>query len=463
MNESEFRQTLDELCDTNSRNEKKEIVSRVSDSPAAISFLSGSEYDDIGLGKKTVHSVAEEVFGSFEAKPTVSEALESFDDMETPDSSDLEDLRTDMDKLAELSGNDMEGYLFQILAEYNCPSVVSHACLDDLPTKVGDSTIAKALDLEESLPFYESVVEAAAAHNPVAEPMVGFAFDPQLAVPESRGEPDGRVAAQTKIDGYRCLIHVTPDRVKAFSRRHNEITESLPELEEIDWLSGKQFILDCEVLAETGSYSDTSERIGRKAENVERDVEMEFHVFDIVKSGGRRIYERAYWERYGLASSIVELASDERVKMLELERDIEAAKDRAIANGEEGIIVKALDAPYSFERSADMQKKKVDEESVDLVVSDFEEGEGEASGTLGKIALETADGVHVGNSGSGFSDEERDEIWQNRDEWLGRTVEIEARGIGSEDKLRMPIYKKERSDDGEPDSFERVNELMEDV
>jgi ATP-dependent DNA ligase len=105
----------------------------------------------------------------------------------------------------------------------------------------------------------------------------------------------------------------------------------------------------------------------------------------------------------------------------------------------------------------------MDSDNIDLKIAGFAEGEGKASGTLGKVELETTDGVYVGNSGSGFSDEERDEIWSNQDEWMGRCIEIEARGLGTQSKLRMPIFVRDRSDDGTADSWKRVQELMQDV
>lgn len=460
MKVSEFKDVLDNLKSTSSRNGKKEIIRSVKDSPAAISLLSGSEYDDAGLGKKTVLSVAQDVFGEYiDGTPTVSESLTREDSGHGANT--LDGLHTDMEELARLSGNDMKAYLGQMFEQYDYPSVVAHACLDDWPTGVSDTTIANALDLRDALPFYDSVVDASEVPSPITEPMVHNAFDPQLAVPESRGRPEGNeIAAQMKLDGYRCIIHVTPDRVRAFSRRRNDITESLPELQEIDW-PDVEFIIDAEVLSETGSYSDTSERVGRSAENVERDVEMQFGAFDLVTYNGRRTFNKPYKERYGKLLYLEQMTSDERFKVLGLERDVERAKDLAAENGDEGIIVKDLTAPYKFgKRDSSWQKVKLDDETVDVRITGFKEGKGRLDGTLGKVAIESEDAIDLGYSGSGFNDEQRDEIWNNKDEWQGATIEVEARGLGTGDKLRMPIYKRDRRDDGEPDSFEKIEQVM---
>jgi hypothetical protein len=193
MKVSTFRDTLDELTSTNSRNEKKRIIREVSDSPAAISFLSGSEYDDAGLGKRTVLSVAQDVYGeSVDGKPTVSKSLEQYDGS-SDDFADsemtLRFLRTDMQTLSDLSGNEMKEKLEELFIVYDYPSVVAFACLNDLNTGCSDKTIANALNWNESLPFYEGVHAIAEDEEPQTEPEVGQPFSPQLAVPESRS-PD---------------------------------------------------------------------------------------------------------------------------------------------------------------------------------------------------------------------------------------------------------------------------------
>jgi len=458
MKLSEFRQTLDDLKATNSRNEKKDIIREVSDSPAAISFLSGSEFDDIGLGKKTVKTVAENCFAHFEDdEPTLSESIAWYDSDHSGTDKKLSELRDDLNELDSVSGNQQERDLGILMAEAAYPSVVSFAVLNDEGTGVSDTTIANALDLKDALPFYDSVVEAVEVPSPIEEPMVHNAFDPMLAKSESSlpDNLDGYVA-QPKLDGYRLLVHVARGEAKAFTRRRNDVTESLPELDEIDWPDG-EFILDCEVIAETGNYSDTSERIGRKAENVERDVEMEFGLFDVLTYNGRRIFELPYRERYGWTVTLADLTPDERVGALPIFTDTQKAKE--VSSEYEGLIWKDLEASYEFgKRSTAWVKEKHMAETVDLVAAEFIEGEGRLDGTMGKIRLETADGAAVGATGSGFSDEQRDEVWANQDEYLGETLEVEGEAFDS--GIRFPIFQRWRTDDGEPDSLDRVAEIL---
>jgi DNA ligase-1 len=192
---------------------------------------------------------------------------------------------------------------------------------------------------------------------------------------------------------------------------------------------------------------------------------MNFHLFDVITDSGEYIADKPLRDRHSRLVSFVADIDSDYLKHVALKFDLDLAMDEAFENDDEGIIVKDYLSEYEFaKRSAYWQKIKIDDETVDVLISDFEEGTGEASGTLGAVALETSDGVYVGKSGSGFSDELRDEIWNNQDEWYGRTVEIEARGISpDENKLRMPIFVRDRSADGTSDSLERVKELMKEI
>ncbi len=271
---------------------------------------------------------------------------------------------------------------------------------------------------------------------------------------------------QLKVDGVRGTLHAewTGDGhdITIFSRRKNDITPSLPELSDELKLPAGDFILDGEVISENGSYSETSSRVGRDRENVDRDIEMQFAVFDTIVYAGEKVWEQPYKKRYKRLESL-DLNTDETIQLLPLVDDYNVAKDRALQNNEEGLILKKMDEPYKFgKRDSSWVKHKFDASTIDLKIAGFVEGDGKASGTLGKVELETSDGVYVGDSGSGFSDEERAEIWENQDEYYGEVIEVEGRGIGSQDKIRMPIFKRHRAE-GEADSWEKVNEMMSEV
>jgi ATP-dependent DNA ligase len=464
MDTRQFRKNLDMLMQTSSRNEKKAYIDKMRNETAAISFLSGKEFESAGLGKKTVLSVAQDVFGdSVDGSPTLSEDLARFDSASGVNPMSLDILRNDMRNLGALSGERMEKNLESMFKSYDYPSVVSFACLNDLATGVGESTIASALGLEEYVPFYKGVHEIVEEYSPRKSPESGLPFSCMLAKSESHlpDDLDGWWG-QPKLDGYRILIHLFYEteggeqQVRAFSRSMNDITESLPELEEVDWPAG-EFIFDAEVIAETGSYSDTSKRIGRTAENVSRHVEMRFGIFDMLIYAGEHIWDQPFRSRFGKIQSAMLSVSSDCVELLGAFQNPDQARD--VAQEFEGLIWKDASTPYEFgERSDSWVKEKHTGETVDCVAVGFEEGEGRLDGTLGKIALESADGVSLGETGSGLTDSMRDAVWENRDAYLGEPLEVRAEAF--DEGLRFPIFQRWRSDDGEPDSIERVRSVL---
>lgn len=434
-------------------------------------IVTGEWYDDSGVGPSTARNAVESVYPDLDTYDynTVSDALTT---VEGGDCESLDELVSDLDSIARRSGTSQQEYLEYCLEKHREPSLVTLALLDDESLKLGTSQMREAFfdgtrderkRAEAFVSTTQEFIQLAQKGELPDSPTVGEPFEPMLAAPESRGQPQNAVS-QKKIDGYRLLLHIDNGEVTAYSRAENDVTESLPELNEMSYPPGK-YIVDCEAIAETGSYSDTSERIGRSAENVSRSTEMHFDVFDIIVYQGHDVSDSTFEDRFNTAMEFVNATDDDRLNIVPVCYDIEAAKDAALEAGDEGIIVKDNRAPYEFgKRSTYWQKQKYDANSVDVVVTGFHEGDGEGTGTLGAVDIESSDGVYLGRSGSGFSDSQRDEIWNNQDEWTGRTIEIEARGLSSDhNNLRMPIFVRSRHNDGQPDSFERVKELMKEV
>ena len=82
-------------------------------------------------------------------------------------------------------------------------------------------------------------------------------------------------------------------------------------------------------------------------------------------------------------------------------------------------------------------------QSCDLKIIGFEEGQGRLRNTLGKLICDYK-GFELG-VGSGFSDELRNRIWNNKNKYLGRVSEIqyfeETHNDKGELSLRFPVFK----------------------
>ena len=119
------------------------------------------------------------------------------------------------------------------------------------------------------------------------------------------------------------------------------------------------------------------------------------------------------------------------------EQNIKSIHDKYVDEGYEGVMIKALNAPYTFGRSHDVMKYKAFHD-VDLKIQGLLEGTGKHSGKLGSIIV-VFNGVEV-QVGSGLTDELRETIWNAPDDFIGRLVEIRYQEVTPDGSLRFPTF-----------------------
>jgi len=116
--------------------------------------------------------------------------------------------------------------------------------------------------------------------------------------------------------------------------------------------------------------------------------------------------------------------------------------------GEEGIILKDINAPWEDKRVKHQVKFKGELE-CDLKCVDWQEGTGKNVGKLGALVLESDDGVVKVNVGSGFTDEQRDKY--TREETVGKIVAVKYNARIQDKKtlqhsLFLPVFLELRED-----------------
>lgn len=113
----------------------------------------------------------------------------------------------------------------------------------------------------------------------------------------------------------------------------------------------------------------------------------------------------------------------------------------AVENGWEGLMLNK-DATYKCKRTTDLIKIKRFY-TMDLPVIEVLEGDGRLKGTLGSLVVKYKN--NTVNVGSGFDDETRAKFWEDRNNLIGRVVEIKYKEISKDKKtglesLQFPIY-----------------------
>lgn len=285
------------------------------------------------------------------------------------------------------------------------------------------------------------------------------------------------VELEYKLDGARVQVHRVGDDVRVYTRRLNEVTDAVPELvEAVRALPVREIILDGETLAFRGDgmphpFQVTMSRFGRKldVERLRRELPLSAFYFDLLYLDGDAFTDIPSCER-------VEALSRVLPPRLLIPRtttgDAEAARtflQSALAAGHEGIMAKALDAPYEAGRRGRSWLKLKPAHTLDLVVLAAEWGSGRRRGWLSNLHLGARDPggggfVMLGKTFKGMTDEMLEwqtrrlqELEVGRDEWTVHVrpelvVEIAFDGIQASPKypaglaLRFARVKRYRPD-----------------
>lgn len=115
--------------------------------------------------------------------------------------------------------------------------------------------------------------------------------------------------------------------------------------------------------------------------------------------------------------------------------------DYAVSMGWEGLMLNK-DAVYKCKRTTDLIKIKRFY-SMDLPIVEVLEGDGRLKDTLGALVVQYKD--NTVNVGSGFDDETRAKFWGDKDNLIGRIIEVKYKEISKDKKtglesLQFPVF-----------------------
>lgn len=301
-----------------------------------------------------------------------------------------------------------------------------------------------------------------------------------------------RAAFEHKLDGARIQVHKDAGEVRVFSRTLRDVTAAVPEVvEAARALPAPTLILDGETLAlrpggAPHPFQMTMRRFGRRmdVERLRADLPLTPVFFDVILLDREPLVDEPLERRASLLAEVVPAAM--RVPRL-VTADRAAAEQfarEAIAGGHEGVMAKALDAPYAAGRRGQAWLKIKRAHTLDLVVLAAEWGSGRRTGLLSNLHLGARDVerggfVMLGKTFKGLTDEML--AWQTeqllalelaRDAWTvfvrpELVVEIafneiqESRQYPGRLALRFARVKRYRDDKpaAEGDTFAQVQQI----
>ena len=239
----------------------------------------------------------------------------------------------------------------------------------------------------------------------------------------------GRLALEWKLDGARVQIHKDGDRVQLWSRRLTDVTARLPDVAEIArrGVQADRAILEGEVIVAGADgkpipFQDVMRRWLRQLDAAGAAAERPAAVFlfDCLYAGGDPTLDRPYVERWqtlalirgalpAVPRLVVEGPPD--APPPDLLAQMQRFYDGAVAAGHEGVMAKALDAPYAPGRRGAHWLKVKAETTLDLAIIGADWGTGRRHKWLSNYHLACRDEttgafLSVGETFKGLTDAE---------------------------------------------------------
>lgn len=271
-------------------------------------------------------------------------------------------------------------------------------------------------------------------------------FKPMLAGEADLEKLRFPLLASAKLDGVRAIIR---DNM-VYSRSNKLIPNSYvqSQLMKLNHLDGELIVGDP---TSKTAYRDT---VSHVMSHDKTGYDLRFYAFDNVMSPNKPFMER--FKTIPKGHRLDQHVVTDLSSLLALEETMLNA-------GFEGLILRDPNAPYKYGRSTTKEgyllklKRFVDAEAV---VIGFEErmhnGNEKVTNELGRSARSSHQANKTGRGdlgailvrfgkvefsiGTGFTDDERGQIWVNRDKYVGRLAKFKYFPVGVKDAPRHPVF-----------------------
>jgi DNA ligase-1 len=235
----------------------------------------------------------------------------------------------------------------------------------------------------------------------------------------------GTALLEWKLDGARVQVHKAGDEIRVFTRNLNDVTARVPEVLAAVKTIDADLILDGEAIALRADgrphpFQVTMRRFGRKLEDqaLRKELPLSVFFFDCLLRGDQPLVDLGARQRREVLAQALPSALLTPSLITSDVVQAEAFYADARAHGHEGLMAKALDAPYEAGRRGAGWLKVKSAHTLDLVVIGVEWGSGRRKGWLSNLHLGARDPstgafVMLGKTFKGLTDETLE--WQTRE------------------------------------------------
>jgi ATP-dependent DNA ligase I len=227
----------------------------------------------------------------------------------------------------------------------------------------------------------------------------------------------GQAGFEWKLDGVRVQVHKSGDEIRVYTRNLNDVTPGVPEIvAAVRGAAARELILDGETIALRADrtpypFQETMRRFGRRdeADPVRAAMPLSAYFFDCLLADGEDLTAKAAHQRFdALAAALPPAIVIPRIVTAEV-AEAQAFFDESLARGHEGLMAKALAAPYEAGGRGSSWLKIKEANTLDLAVIAVEWGNGRRQGWLSNLHLGafdpgTGNFVMLGKTFKGMTD-----------------------------------------------------------
>lgn len=271
---------------------------------------------------------------------------------------------------------------------------------------------------------------------------------------------DPNYVLEKKIDGSRYLSIDGRFFSRRLSVKDNmpvEKTNNVPHLSEELKRLPQGTILDGEVYYPGGNSMLVTSVMGALPDKaIQRQAlnPIRYCLFDITHYAGKDLRTLPWSERRALLEDVYKkfLSNSKHIDISTVySGDKSKILEDMLANGEEGVMLKNVNAAYhSDKRPEHVWYKVKKDDTYDVIITGFEPGKGKYSGMVGAVVFSQYDKqggqlVRVGTC-SGFTDAMRMDMTTHPNKYINQVMEIHAMERTKDNRFRHPQFVQIRTD-----------------
>ncbi len=235
--------------------------------------------------------------------------------------------------------------------------------------------------------------------------------------------------AEERFDGMRCQAHIEGQKIELYSRDLNQITTSFPEI--LDFFKERnlpEVVFDGEICVFKENtilpFQLLQKRMGVKkpSKKLLSQYPVLFIAYDLLYLDGKPLFEDSLLKRREKLEEIADTYNLPVTSQMEIgsQEDVEELFQRALAHGNEGLMLKLKNSTYEYgQRRKSWLKVKKPSGSLDTVIMYAHAGSGKRGGKYSDFTLGISvkdderyeeEFIPIGKAYGGYSNDELDEI-----------------------------------------------------